>query len=416
MMNIAMVSVQDSPLGTTNGLDGGLGVHVAELARELGRRGHRVTVYTRQDGRDPQGRIRFAPGVTVEQLAVGPVRPLAEDELLPYLADFGAELARRWHGRRPDVVHAHHWVSGLAAIAGANGLDIPVAQSFHTLGTTLARAGQPCSPTRVRLEKAIGRSVRSVVATTESERTELVRLGLRRRQVTLVPSGVDVEKFSPSGPALPRGEAPRLVTLMQLGRHQGVVSIIQALARIPDAELVVAGGPARDELETDETVHQLRIKAKEAGVADRVTFIGSVSANDAPKLLRSADLTVSVPAHENVGRMPLESMACGTPVVASPVGGHLDSVVENVTGIHVPADRPMEIARRVRALLADQTHRTALSIGAVDRVRSRFSWDRVANETVKVYESLQPVPVPVPEPEPVLAGVTAGAAEEDEEF
>ncbi|GAA4633938.1 glycosyltransferase family 1 protein [Actinoallomurus vinaceus] len=410
MMNIAMVSVQDSPIGTAGGLDDGLGSHLAELARELGRQGHRVTVYTRQDGRNPRERVRFAPGVTVEQLAVGPVRPLADDELLPYLADFGAELARRWHGRRPEVVHAHHWVSGLAAIAGANGLDIPVVQSFHALGTTLARTGQPVSPTRVRLEKAIGRSVRAVVATTESERSELVRLGVHRRQITLVPSGVDVDKFSPSGPALPCGEAARLVTLMRLGRYQGVTSVIQALARIPGAELVVAGGPDREDLETDETVHQLRIEAKEAGVADRVTFIGRVSANDAPKLLRSADLTISVPAYETVGRMPLESMACGTPVVASPVGGHLDSVVENVTGIHVPADRPMEIARRVRALLADQTQRTALSIGAVDRIRSRFAWERVTQETVKVYESLQPVP------EPVLAGVAAGAGDEDEEI
>jgi glycosyltransferase involved in cell wall biosynthesis len=195
---------------------------------------------------------------------------------------------------------------------------------------------------------------------------------------------------------------------MRLGRHQGVTSVIQALARIPGAELVVAGGPAREDLETDETVHKLRIRAKEAGVADRVTFIGRVSANDAPKLLRSADLTISVPAYETVGRVPLESMACGTPVVASPVGGHLDSVIENVTGIHVPADRPMEIARRVRGLLSDQTQRTALSIGAVDRIRSRFAWERVAYETVKVYESLQPVP------EPVLAGVTAGGDEDEE--
>ncbi|GAB3987365.1 hypothetical protein GCM10029978_105880 [Actinoallomurus acanthiterrae] len=191
-----------------------------------------------------------------------------------------------------------------------------------------------------------------------------------------------------------------------------MTSVIQALARIPGAELVVAGGPAREDLETDETVHLLRIKAKEAGVADRVTFIGRVSANDAPKLLRSADLTISVPAYETVGRVPLESMACGTPVVASPVGGHLDSVIENVTGIHVPADRPMEIARRVRTLLADQTQRTALSIGAVDRIQSRFAWERVAQETVKVYESLQPEP----EPEPVLAGVAAGAGDEDEEL
>jgi glycosyltransferase involved in cell wall biosynthesis len=89
-------------------------------------------------------------------------------------------------------------------------------------------------------------------------------------------------------------------------------------------------------------------------------------------------------------------MACGTPVVASPVGGHLDSVIENVTGIHVLPNRPVEMARRIRALLADPTHRAALGIGAVDRVRSRYSWTRVANETMKVYEALLSVPEPVP--------------------
>lgn len=407
-MNIAMVSVQESPLGTAKGLDDGLGVHVAELARELGRQGHRVTVFTRQDGRDPRERVRFAPGVTVEQLAVGPAHPLTDEELLPYLADFGAELTRRWYGRRPDVVHAHYWVSGLAAISGANGLDIPVVQSFHNLGTMRRHADRSGSVTRIRLEKAIGRSVRAVVATTDSERNELVRLGVPRRQIAVVPSGVDMERFAPNGPSLPCGDAPRLVTFTKPGEQQGTVAIIQALARIPDAELVVAGGPSREELETDEDVHRLRLKAKEAEVADRVTFIGRVSASDAPKLLRSADLTVSLPRYETSGRIPLESMACGTPVVASPVGGHLDSVVENVTGIHVPADRPVEIAHRIRALLSDPTQRAALGIGAVDRVRSRYSWERVAGETVKVYESL------LPAPEPVLATVGAGVGDDEE--
>lgn len=404
-MNIAMVSVLDSPLGTVDGLDDSLSVHVGELARELGRQGHKVTVYTRRDGRETRNRVRFAPGVTVEQVAAGPAHPLTEEELLPYLADFGADLARRWRTRRPDVVHAHHWVSGLAAIAGANGFDIPVVQSFHSLGITDRRAGRSCSSTRLRLEKAIGRSARAAIATTAAEGTELVRMGMPRKQVTLVPSGVDLDRFAPHGPALPRGEAPRLVTFLRTAEWQAVNLVIQALARIPDAELVVAGGPAREGIETDETVHQLRLKAKEAGVADRVTFIGRVSAAEAPKLLRSADLTVSAATYETFGRVPLQSMACGTPVVASPVGGHLDSVIENVTGIHIPPNRPVEVARRIRALLADPTHRSALGIGAVDRVRSRYSWERVAHETVKVYESLLPTPEP-----PVLVAV--GAEEE----
>ncbi len=404
-MNIAMVSVLDNPLGTIKGLEDGLSIHVAGLAREFGRQGHKVTVYTRRDGRETRDRVRFAPGVTVAQVAAGPAHPLGEDDLLPYLADFGAELARHWRNKPPDVVHAHHWVSGLAAVSGANGFDIPVVQSFHTLGVTRRRAGRPCSSTRLRLEKAIGRSIHKVVATTGSEYTELVRLGVPRTRIRLVPSGVDIDRFTPQGPALPRGDAPRLVTLWRMAERQGVTIVIQALARIPDAELVVAGGPPRDELEADEYVHQLRLKAKEAGVADRVTFIGRVSAGDAPKLLRSADLTISVPADEAFGVVPLESMACGTPVVASPVSGHLDSVIENVTGIHVPPNRPVEMARRIRALLADPTHRAALGIGAVDRVRSRYSWERVANETMKVYEALLSVP------EPMSAG--AGADEDE---
>lgn len=403
-MNIAMVSVLDSPLGTPEGLDESLGVHVAELARELGRRGHRITVYTRDDGRESRARVRLAQGVTVEQISAGPPQPLDEDHLLPHLAGFGTELARRWHSRRPDLVHAHHWVSGLAAISAANGFGIPVVQSFHTLGVVRRRAGRPCSATRLRLEKAIGRSVRAVVSTTESECGELVRLGVPRHRLVLVPSGVDVERFAPHGPALPRGEASRMVTLMLGAGQDDVATVIQALAWIPEAELVVAGGPVRDELQADEHVHRLQLRAKEAGVADRVTFIGRVSTNDAPKLLRSADLTVSAPAYETFGRVPLKSMACGTPVVAAAFGGHLDSVIENVTGIHVPPGRPLEMARRIRRLLGDETYRTALGIGGVDRVRSRYAWERVAHEAVTVYGSL----LPEPEPEPALTAVGAG--------
>ena len=180
----------------------------------------------------------------------------------------------------------------------------------------------------------------------------------------------------------------------------GVLTVIQALARIPDAELVVAGGPSLDELDSDPAIHRLRIAAKEADVAERVTFLGRIDSADVPGLLRSADLTVSLPSYESFGRVPVESMACGTPVVVTAVGGHLDTVIDDVTGVYVRPGRPMELAQRIRGLLAESTHLAALGIGGADRVRARYSWERIANETLKVYESLCPAPEPAPEQTP----------------
>ena len=122
-----------------------------------------------------------------------------------------------------------------------------------------------------------------------------------------------------------------------------------------------------------------------------------IDSAEVPGLLRSADLTVSLPSYESFGRVPVESMACGTPVVVTAVGGHLDTVIDDVTGVYVRPGRPAELAQRIRGLLAEKTHLTALGIGGADRVRARYSWERIANETLKVYESLRPAPEPAPE-------------------
>jgi glycosyltransferase involved in cell wall biosynthesis len=405
-MNIAMVSVYASPLAVGVRPHESLSVHIAELARELGRIGHTVTVYTHRDGHGSGERVRFAPGVTVEHVSAADALPMSEQELLPHIPEFAKRLARRWTDDRPDVIHAYDWLSGLAAISGADGLGIPVVQSFHELATLEQRAGRRYSAPRARLEKAIGRSAHALVTTTGGQRAGLLQLGVPRPRIAVVPSGVDVEKFSPLGPALPRGEAPRILTVMQPAEWQGVKTLIEALARIPGAELVVAGGPPRDELDGDPDIHRLRITAKDAGVAERVTFLGEVGRAEMPGLMRSADLTVSLSSRETSGRVPVESMACGTPVVVSAVGGHLDAVIDDVTGIHATPGRPLELARRIRGLLAEPTHLAALGIAGSDRVQSRYSWERIANETLKVYKTVCAVPEPAaaePDLEPDLA-------------
>ncbi len=392
-MNIAMVSIHASPLNAGVPPFESHSLHVAELARELGRQGHTVTVYTHRAGLRTRERVEFAPGVTVEHVRAGDAMPTSEHDLVPGIPEFAKRLARKWAKNRPDVIHAHHWLSGLAALAAARDLDIPIVQTFHDLATLERRAGLARSDARARLEQAIGQNANAIIATTGSESSGLVDLGVARKQVTTIPSGIDVEKFSPGVPAAPRGAAARIIMITRPAERQGVDTVIQAMARVPGAELVLVGGPEMTELAADHDVHRLRIVAKEAGVEDRVTFLGRVKPSEIPGLLRSSDLTISLPSYETFGRVPLESMACGVPVLVSPVGGHLDSVVDDVTGLHVRPGHPVELARTIRGLLSEPTHLASLGIAGADRVRSRYSWERVATETLNVYESLMPQPV-----------------------
>jgi glycosyltransferase involved in cell wall biosynthesis len=271
-------------------------------------------------------------------------------------------------------VHAHSWAGGLAALAGAGGL--PVVQS-HQLPEPSA-----LGPQRLRLERAIGRSVRSVIAACTAEREELVRLGVARPSIHVVPEGVDVGRFAPKGPSCPRGDRARL---LMLSLH-GVEMAISALPSILEAELVVAGGPPREELEADPQVHRLRILAKELGVGDRVVFLGRITRPEVPSLVRSVDLVLALPRHDPYGTIAVEAMACGIPVVATAVGGNLDTVVDGVTGLLVPPGHPRALATKVRMLLADPVRQVAYGIAGADRAAARHAWERVAAETVRTYE------------------------------
>jgi D-inositol-3-phosphate glycosyltransferase len=382
-MKIAMISVDASPLESEYGVGNGQSVHVAELAQELGGQGHNVTVYTHKNEPDLRDKVRFASGVTVEHLPVGPARPLSAQEMASRIPEFGRHLADRWRRERPDVVHAHSWLSGLAALAAQDRADsdspqndIPVVQSFYGL----ARRAGP----RRRLEAALARTATAVMTGGTDDADTLIRTGVPRSNIRVVPDGVDVERFAPEGPAYARSETPRL-----LAPHLPAIAVktaTAALAWIPDAEIVVAGGPPREEIETDPGMRHLRTLATKAGVGDRITLLGQVGRKDMPRLLRSADLVVCAPPNDPADRVPLEAMACGVPVVTTEAGGQGEMVIDGVTGVHVSAGRPADMAVRVRELLADSTLRSAYGIAAADRARSRYSWDRIGQETLRVYE------------------------------
>ncbi|WP_433337042.1 glycosyltransferase [Spirillospora sp. CA-294931] len=381
-------------------------IHLRELSPALAREatededGSQVTLYARRQDGAARTRGRLGPGATLQTLEAGPARPLEDEALLDHVRDLADGLRRRWSGAgRPDVVHAHGWIGGLAACAVAREMDLPFAFTPHGLATIELRAGRPAHPARARMEKAIAAGARVIVTACQDEAEALVRMGVPRKKISVIPYGVDTEQFCQVGPAMPRGERDRLVTVSRDLEDGGVATAIRALAEVPDAELAVAGGPDRDGVENDPAVHRLSLLAKELHVSDRVIFLGRMPRKSLPRLLRTARLVLSLSPDRPSPLVPLEAMACGVPVVATPRGGAADSVLDQITGLHVPAGRPVPAGRAIRRLLSEETTLHGYSIAAADRASSRYGWNRIAAEHLRAYERLVPKPEPEPEPE-----------------
>jgi glycosyltransferase involved in cell wall biosynthesis/phosphoheptose isomerase len=389
-MRIAMVSEHASPLAVLGGVDaGGQNVHVAALATAIGRRGAEVTVHTRRDDAALPPRVPLARGVTVHHVDAGPAAALPKDELLPHMDAFADELAAAWRSERPDVVHAHFWMSGRAALAAATPLGIPVVQTFHALGVVKRRyqGARDTSPAgRLAIERELIARADHLIASSTDELFELLRLGAVNARLAVIPSGVDLERFNPDGPAEAR--RPGLRRLLCVGRlveRKGIGNAIEALADLPDAELVIVGGAERATLGDDPDAQRLLEVARSAGVEDRVRLLGRVGRDRLPALLRSADAVICTPWYEPFGIVPLEAMACGVPVVAAAVGGMIDTVVDGVTGVHVPPRDPERLAGAVRSLLDDPEACRNYGRAGVRRARRLYDWERIATATLDVY-------------------------------
>src|SRR5215831_11517662 len=437
-MRIALVASQSSSPRPRDAA--GQNQRVTYLAEALGRLGHEVTLYAPNGSPAQPAKATLAPGVTVEHLPTGcsgqegSRRRPSGDEAGLDIPVFSDHLARRWQQDPPDVAHAHFWTSGLAALAGARGLNLPVVQTFHSLGalhtdaprrpagaSRPARGSGPAhrpaparasrraggaarrqqdagnEQARIRLEVCLARNANAVLATSSEQMTKLAGLGVPRTSIRVVPWGVDTGRFAPEGPVAKRNGRPRLLAVRQSADEPGLDTVVRALAEIPETELLIAGGPSG----SGPANQDLAGLARDLGVADRITFTGDVSRTHLPALLRSADLLVSGEWEDPSGTVALQAMACGTPVAASAAGVVGDAVIDRTTGFLVPPGQPSALARRIRELFASPMQLEAFSIAAVDRARSRYSWDRIGRETVQAYERCLPRQFPVTdEPEP----------------
>ncbi len=363
------------------------GDHIGRLAVALAVAGHEATVYVRHRVRGPN----HVPGYRSVPIPVGPRAAASATDVLPYVGEWAAALEGAWSADRPDVVHAHGWLGGLAAQLAARRQRLPTVQTFLGLAATAApdtSGGRPQDSERRRIEPLLARGATWVTGECTADVDVLARLRHSRAGTSALTSGVDTERFNPVGPAAARTDAPRMLCLApNLLWCNGIDITISALARIPGVELVIAQTDAADHGHDDDRT-RLSNLAADLGVADRVRFAGRVSDTELPGLLRSADVVACTPRQPPRATPVLQAMASGVAVVALSVGILCDAVVDNVTGLLLPTESPGALAAALRPLFAQSFQCESMGAAGRSRAQSRFSWERIALDALNIYQPL----------------------------
>ena len=404
-----MLSVHACPLAKLGGRDsGGMNVYVREVARELARRGDRVDVFTRwREPDDPQIQ-ELGPGASVIHIPSGPVRYIPKIEVYERIGQFTASILEyvEHNGLKYDLVHSHYWLSAVVARELAARWDVPTVHMAHTLGLVKREVADEDpdaeSDIRVEIERRAVRRSDGLVAASEIEASELLRLyDADPAKLSIVPCGVDTDVFRPirqvdAREALGRDQCERLMLFVgRIEQIKGIDVLLDALGllfkRRPDLRgnvcLVVVGGaldPGDDAPET-EKIQELRRLVHEHRMEDSVDFIGSI---DQPRLAlwySAADLCAVPSLTESFGLVALEAMACGTPVVATRVGGLQTVVEDGESGLLVPPGDHAALAEAIEQLLMDHRLRTHLAHGARDRAE-HFTWQRVGDGIEALYD------------------------------
>ncbi len=414
-LRIAMLSVHTCPLATLGGKEtGGMNVYVRDLSRELGRRGHRVDVYTRsQNSTLPRISKALGAGGRVIHLPTGPEQPYDKHRVYDHLPEFvdGALAQSTRDEIAYDVIHSHYWLSGEAARRLRQPWEAPVVHMAHTLGkmknlVAEKRPRERETSRRVAVETEIVGFADALIASTPAEENQLAELyGAEREKIHVISPGVDVDRFHPIPEAHAKehiGICPDRPMILFVGRIEplkGIDNLLKAIAQVVDRQPELAGlesseglcvpiiGGEIDPIHEDEEMMRLQRLRERLGIGDVVTFMGSKNQDTLQYYYSAAEMVVMPSDYESFGMVALEAMACGTPVVASDVGGLAFLVKDGRTGYRVPAGDVEALAGRITHLLTDELSRRRIGQRAACWAES-YAWSTIAERIEGIYAEI----------------------------
>ena len=388
-----MLSLHTSPLVQPGGGDaGGMNVYVRELVAALAHAGTDTTVYVRRWSDDLPTRMTVEPGFEVVHIDAGAIDLAKED--LPAIVDDFADGVRDHLAIEPaDVLHANYWLSGVAAHRLKHELDLPLVSTFHTLARVKAETGDPEPQARIDAEADVVACSDIITANSVVEMHELVtHYGADASRIEVVPPGVDHAFFSPGSrrgarQALGFGDEPVLLFVGRIQPLKGVDVAVQALASLRDrrARLVIVGGSSGTE--GDDYVAEVDKLIADHGLTERITMVPPQPHHVLSTYYRAPPLTIVPSRSESFGLVALESAACGTPVVASDVGGLRTLVDHGRTGLRVPGRDPHDYAAAVERILGDPVFADTLSRRS-EEAASAYTWTSMAGRLRRVYADL----------------------------
>ncbi len=394
-LRIVMFSIHSCPVGELGTKDtGGMNVYIRELACELAKQGHRIDIYTRIHDPKDSRIIELDQNVRLIHLRAGNNGHMSKLGIYHYLVDFtdALESFTRKEGLHYDMAHSHYWLSGRIGSWAQAGWRIPHILMFHTLGAVknTTGVGEKEPELRIRIEKQLVNTCDRIIAATERERHELIQhYDALPKKISVVPCGVNRALFQP----VDRPDARRRLgfdndnkLVLYVGRFsplKGIDRLLAAMKYLPKDEkyqLVIIGGDGQNTPE----LNKLQNLTRELGIGEMVSFAGRIEQEDLPCYYSAADVLVVPSYHESFGLVALESLACGTPVIATRVGAMENIIQGGKTGTVVRHNAPHLLAEAIRTLLS-RPHAKAGSVDAIRASIAEFGWPRIAEAVTNEY-------------------------------
>jgi len=410
-MNVAIISYHTCPLATLGGKHtGGMNVYIRDLTKYLGEFGVHADVFTRsEDEHVPHVLHDLGCGNRIIHIPAGPEYPVEKNRLPDYIDEFVEGILKVADSKRMkyDLIHSHYWMSGVASNSLKDVWDVPVIQMFHTLELLKNKAALGKSKIeniqRIQGEKNLIQTIDKIIASTIDEKQKLVNLyGASADKIIVIPPGVDISRFYP----IPKEEAKEFIDipsdenmLLFVGRIEplkGVDTLIHALAQMNKADVmencphylyIIGGEPVGEDQDISAEMKRLKELCEGLGLNDLIIFLGKKDQNTLQYYYSAAEIVVMPSNYESFGMVALEAMACGTPVVATQVGGLQHLVQDGVTGYTVPNNNPTALEEKITQLMCQSELRQRMSEESVRYART-FDWDVIIPRITAVFDDL----------------------------
>jgi len=394
-LNIAMLSIHSSPIGKLGTQDtGGMSIYVRELAKEFGRRGHCIDIFTQHNSGRHEPVVDLYDNVRLIHVSGGTRGSVSKDALYAHLPQLFHDLEsfKVKENIEYDILHSHYWLSGVLGAMAQSAWGIHHLLTYHTIGAVKQETCPSEHEPELRLtsERRLAIGCDGLVVATQKEKEYLRRYDVPGDKITVIPCGVDLHRFKPvDKPSARRqlGFSGDDFMVLFVGRYapvKGLHRLLETVGRLthlPGLRLVIIGGDGPH----TPMFRQLKAEATALDIQDRVTFAGRVEQETLPRYYSAADVLAVPSYYESFGLVALEALACGTPVVTTPVGAMEKIVKDGVTGYVARGSDPTHFARLIEAIWVKQ-QQNSLSPSKIRASVTEFTWARSARLLLEAYQ------------------------------